>query len=178
MAPAWASASSWITPGRTGLPGKWPARNASSPVTRYRADTDSPGSMAATESTNRNGGRCGSSPTQSVLVTVRSRRAAGHVQRPALRLALERGPLGARPAGGHLVPEHVEHGALEVVDDQLADGLQHQPERRHQPFGLLLLPDARRRERLPRVAQEEVDCSMGDSVDRLELHPGDLHELL
>ena len=42
MAPAWANASSWITPGSTGFPGKCPARNASSPVTLKCCDNTAP----------------------------------------------------------------------------------------------------------------------------------------
>ena len=36
MAPTWASASTISTPGSVGRPGKWPAKNASSPVSCQR----------------------------------------------------------------------------------------------------------------------------------------------
>ncbi len=58
-APVWARASTMITPGRIGLPGKWPAKNAASGSTRQRARADSPGASARTSSTKRKGGRCG-----------------------------------------------------------------------------------------------------------------------
>ena len=59
MAPTWARASTMRTPGSVGRPGKWPAKNASSPVSRQRPVADCPGSTATSSSTNRNGGRCG-----------------------------------------------------------------------------------------------------------------------
>src|SRR5215211_2709456 len=52
-----------MTPGNTGLPGKWPGRNGSSPVTRYRAVSDSPGTHASTASTKQNSGPCGNRAT-------------------------------------------------------------------------------------------------------------------
>src|SRR5688572_15297017 len=59
MAPTWASASTISTPGSVGRPGKWPAKNASSPDSRQRPWADSPGTTSSSSSTNRNGGRCG-----------------------------------------------------------------------------------------------------------------------
>src|SRR5687768_12062683 len=47
------------TPGRVGRPGKWPAKNASSPVRCQRPMADCPGTTSTSSSTNRNGGRCG-----------------------------------------------------------------------------------------------------------------------
>ena len=48
-----------ITPGMIGRPGKWPAKNHSSPVTAFRATTRTPGSSSSTSSRKRNGSRCG-----------------------------------------------------------------------------------------------------------------------
>ena len=56
---ACASASTMITPGMIGLPGKCPAKYHSSPRTCLRATTRSPGSSSSTSSRSRNGSRCG-----------------------------------------------------------------------------------------------------------------------
>ena len=58
-------------PGTTGLPGKWPANHASSPVVRQRAVTDVPGSQRSTTSTKRNGRSVGQEADQ---VAARERR--------------------------------------------------------------------------------------------------------
>src|SRR3546814_15490729 len=47
------------TPGSVGRPGKWPPKNASSPVRCQRPVAETPGSTSTSSSTNRNGGRCG-----------------------------------------------------------------------------------------------------------------------
>src|SRR3546814_11383810 len=50
------------TPGSVGRPGKWPPKNASSPVRCQRPVAETPGSTSTSSSTNRNGGRCGRTP--------------------------------------------------------------------------------------------------------------------
>src|SRR5438067_3926261 len=60
MPPSWASASTISTPGKVGSPGKCPEKNASSPVRCHRPRADTPGTTSSISSTNRNGGRCGS----------------------------------------------------------------------------------------------------------------------
>ena len=58
--PSWAMASTMSTPGNVGRPGKWPAKKGSSPVSLHTPLALLPGSMAVTSSTNKKGGRCGS----------------------------------------------------------------------------------------------------------------------
>ena len=67
IAPAWASASTMITPGMIGRPGKCPGKNHSSPVTSLRATTRTPGSSSSTSSRKRKGSRCG------MIVSITSR---------------------------------------------------------------------------------------------------------
>jgi hypothetical protein len=52
---ACAIASITSTPGITGCPGKWPAKNGSFIVTFFCARSDLPGAQASTRSTSRNG---------------------------------------------------------------------------------------------------------------------------
>src|SRR4051794_38999143 len=59
MPPSWARASTMSTPGNVGRPGKWPVKNASSPVRCHRPRADTPGTTSSTSSTKRNGGRWG-----------------------------------------------------------------------------------------------------------------------
>src|SRR4051794_3712208 len=56
----WASASTWRTPGITGSPGKWPAKNHSVAVTALSPTMRwADGSYSTIRSTSRNGWRCG-----------------------------------------------------------------------------------------------------------------------
>src|SRR4051794_13610758 len=59
MPPTCASASTISTPGSVGRPGKWPAKNASSPVRCHRPRAERPGTTSSISSTKRNGGRWG-----------------------------------------------------------------------------------------------------------------------
>ena len=58
-AEAWASASRIRTPGMTGWPGKWPAKNGSPMVTDFHATRRLPFSCSTTRSISRKGGWCG-----------------------------------------------------------------------------------------------------------------------
>ena len=55
MPPSWASDSTISTPGSVGRPGKWPAKNSSSPVSCQWPRAETPGSTAVTSVTKRNG---------------------------------------------------------------------------------------------------------------------------
>src|SRR5277367_5080952 len=59
MPPSCAIDSTISTPGRVGRPGKWPPKNASSPVSSHVPVAETPGSTAVSSVTKRNGGRCG-----------------------------------------------------------------------------------------------------------------------
>ena len=54
-----ASASVRITPGTSGLPGKWPANIGSSPSNVVAHSAETPGSHAISSRTKTNGGLCG-----------------------------------------------------------------------------------------------------------------------
>src|SRR6476646_1941114 len=64
-APHCASASTILTPGMIGLPGKWPAQSSS--VTVFRARTRSPGTSSSTSSIRSIGSRCGSTSSIAAL---------------------------------------------------------------------------------------------------------------
>ena len=102
IAPACASASTMITPGMIGRPGKCPGKNHSSPRTRLRATTRTPGSSSSTSSRKRNGSRCGmissitSRPNGAVGVIGRAARAASSAP---VRVALGRPDGHPRPCG-------------------------------------------------------------------------------
>src|SRR5215213_9195299 len=67
MAIVWASASTWMTPGMTGRPGKWPWKNHSVAVTALIPTIRfSAGSYSTMRSTSRNGQRCGIRPSISL----------------------------------------------------------------------------------------------------------------
>ena len=64
----WASASTWMTPGMTGRPGKWPWKNHSVAVTALIPTIRfSAGSYSTIRSTRRNGQRCGMRPSITVV---------------------------------------------------------------------------------------------------------------
>src|SRR5918995_1671394 len=67
----WANASTWMTPGTTGSPGKCPWKNHSVAVTALRPTMRRPsGSYASIRSTSRNGQRCGMSRSMSAVDSV------------------------------------------------------------------------------------------------------------
>src|SRR6266851_7809632 len=57
--PSCAIASTMSTPGSVGRPGKWPAKNGSSPVRCHDPRALTPGSTSSMVSIRRKGGRCG-----------------------------------------------------------------------------------------------------------------------
>src|SRR5665811_468366 len=112
----WASASTWRTPGMTGIPGKWPWKNHSVAVTALRPTIRrASASYSSIRSTSRNGQRCGISASISRVVwmaSVTTGSAAG-VGKSSGKSGMSGGAAGR---GGSSAPRGEERRGPDAID--------------------------------------------------------------